>query len=189
MNRTNWVQSLASLASAVAAVVLVVYVVLQLDFAKAQFIDYTRARKVEKMDALHDSFNSMRMLAARSEACRSHPHGSEPLLVVFNFFEKLAQAHEAGVVSTSDIDYYFRPYALFYWSAFRDWVRKNRVEEGEDPESGSLWSGYQRIVKELTQQGGAQILSKPQIERYLKAERDRFKIEGDMQRMAAASSR
>jgi hypothetical protein len=172
--KATWVAAVAAWVAAIANVFLVVYVVLQLSFAKAEYLDYSKARKVEKMDAMHELFNSPRMLAARHGACVSYPKGSASLVVVFSFFEKLALAEEMAIVSVGDIEYYFGDTAVFYWSAWNDWVRQMRTDAREDPGSSSIWGGYQRIVRRLTKAKGGALLTKAEIEVMLAAEKARY---------------
>jgi len=168
--RAEWVQAWAAVVAGLVAIVV-------LAVAYSEFRHTKRVSKVEKTQVLWERFNSLEMLSARAQAAKLHPKGSEPLFEVFSFFESLARADELEILAPDDVDYYFRDYLLTYWYAFNDWVKTQRVQNGEDPSKGGkgqLYGGYQRLVAELLRQPGVHPPTNADIENFLKFEQNRF---------------
>jgi hypothetical protein len=165
--RAAWVQAWAAVAALVIGVIVA-------GVAYSELSENERVRKMEKTDALWERFNSMEMMSARAEATKTYPKGSEPLLEIFSFFERLARAEELGIVKPDDLDYYFRDYMVDYWYAFNDWVKDQRRKNGEDPDNGELYRGYQRIISTLLKRQGVRPPTNADIQSFLAFEQKRF---------------
>lgn len=182
-----YTQAVGALLGGIAAVVLASYTIVQLNFAKGQYLDYKRERNVQKMDSVMVEWNSMKMLAARAEASRNLSRPSEQLLVVYNFFEKLGISYDQHIVSIDEIDDYFRDDTLFYWCGWEDWRRELRKAENEDPDNGSLFEKYQHMVADLMKRRNLRCPTGVDLRDTATVEQKRFWREVDTERKVAGA--
>jgi hypothetical protein len=183
MNRfASYTQAVGALMGGIAAVLLASYTIVQLNFAKGQYLDYKRERDIQKMDSALAEWNSMKMLAARAEAARQHPKSSEQLLGVYNFFERLGISYAKHIVSLEEVDDYFRDDALFYWCGWEDWRRELRKSANEDPDTGSFFENYQHMVADLKKAKKLACPTSRELKRTIAIEQERFWREVDTER-------
>jgi hypothetical protein len=85
------------------------------------------------------------------------------------FFESLALMHSRGHIDTEATWGFFEHWARRYWLALQSFVAKDRERNGKD-----VWSGYERLVKVITEfgvkRGDPQDISEAEIEEFLKQE-------------------
>jgi hypothetical protein len=184
-----WIQALSAALTAVATVLLLLLVRNELRFYQSQLLDTQRARKIEKMDALSAQFNSLDMLSIRAEAAKSHPRGTLPVAELFDFFERLARSEQMRIVDVDDVDYYFRDALFLYWYGWQDWLKKTRIDQGEDPDKGELYQGYQRLVTSLLTRPGVHQMNAAEVDNLLKYEADRFEKAKALRQAAVLSSK
>ncbi|MDQ6800782.1 MAG: hypothetical protein M3041_08090 [Acidobacteriota bacterium] len=180
--RAAWVQAWASIVGVLIAGAGVLFVIVQLwyandqiRFAKEQYLAYKAERKTEKMEKLNSEWNSPTMLFYRANAAAGHPNGSAYIVEIFSFFERVSIAKNNGIISGDDISDYFQTPMLAYWCGFQDWVRTNRKQNGEDPNTGSIWSEYQKTVAQLQTKPHVQCMTDAEIRYIMKLEQDRYK--------------
>jgi len=189
MKLPTWIQALSAALTALATVALLFVVKNELRFYQDQLLDTQRGRKVDKMDALSERFNSLEMLSVRAEAAKSHPSGTLPVTEIFDFFERLARSEQMGIVDTDDVDYYFHDALFLYWYGWHDWLKKTRVAQGQDPDKGDLYDGYQRLVTMLLKRPGAHPLNEAEVMNFLKYETHRFETAKTIREAAVLSAK
>src|SRR3989442_9468625 len=113
--RAAWIQAWASVVAGIAAIVAIGFVIVQVSFAKEQYLSYKAERKTEKMEKLNSEWNSPAMLFYRANAAANHPNGSAYVVEVFSFFERVALAKNNGIIAVDDISDYFQTPMLAYW--------------------------------------------------------------------------
>lgn len=152
----NWAQKMEAIAALIAALAAAIVLPLglrQLDLAREEMTQLANQTRFQTAEKFYEEFRQ-EMLVARAAAGAHYPEaagtkqGSKEVLLVFNFFERLAHAKEAGIIGISDVEYYFLDAALCYWYGWQGWVREVRQE---DP---ALHEGFQRLVAELQEHGG-----------------------------------
>jgi len=164
--------SLAPILTSIATLILASIAFNQFKIAKNESLLNRQERSVVKMDSLIKEFDSREMHYARVQASKKYPEGNGALKKVMSFFERLSRLHEAKVVTTYDIWFYFRDTLLFYWCGWESWVKKMRIKEGEDPETGELWKGVQTLFEILIEEKKEKRLSEADINNYLEYERN-----------------
>lgn len=147
--KAAWVQAWSGVATFAATVAGLIFVMLQIDFAKEQYLAYKAERNTERMEQFYREFTSPTMLSYRAHAAANHPQDSAYLIEVFSFFERLALAKKKGIVTTEDVNDYFGQAMFVYWCGFEEFVRRNRTHAGEDPSTSTLWGEFENAVKEL----------------------------------------
>lgn len=172
--KAAWIQAWASVVAGVVAIIGIGFLIAQVTFAKQQYLAYKAERKSEKMEKFYSEWTSPTMLFYRANAAANYPNDSAYLVEVFSFFERLALAKNNDLVTVDDMSDYFQDSMLTYWCGFEGYVRRNRTRSGEDPMTGSLWSEFEKSVKELKAQKRAKCMSEPEIVNNLKLEQDRF---------------
>lgn|GEM_PF-5212619 len=165
--------------TAIATVALAWGVAFQLGDAKASFEDYKNQRRLANMERRHEDFSTPRMLYTRNRAAQKLGEGSPHIMVVFQFFEKLAGEWKAGVVTSEDVDFYFLEHVFFYWCGWREWVHAVRKDNGEDPENGPSWSAFQELHKEIAQAERRECWKGPEISDFATNELLLFDLELD----------
>lgn len=172
--KAAWVQAWASVVGGLAAIVGIAFLIAQINFAKEQYLAYKAERKSDKMEKFYTEWTAPTMLFNRANAAASHPKDSAYLVEVFSFFERVAMAKNNDLVTIDDMSDYFQDAILTYWCGFEDFVRRNRIQSGEDPMTGSLWSEFEKAVNELKKQKHARCMSGPEIVNNMKIEQDRY---------------
>jgi hypothetical protein len=152
----NWAQKMEAIAALIAAVAAAIVLPLglrQLDLAREEMAQLANQTRFQTAEKFYEEFYRQEMLGARAAAGAQYPEaagakqGSKEVLLIFNFFERLAHAKEVGIIGISDVDYYFLGAALCYWYGWQGWVREVRQE---DP---ALHEGFESLVAELQEHG------------------------------------
>lgn len=173
------ITAFGSLLAALGTLALVAGLLYQVHVAKDEFVDFKKQRRTDRMEERYLEFYSSRMVFARSRAADEYPSLGLNTLRVFEFFERLARDHQHGVVAPEDVVFTFEDALLLYWCGWQEEVRNQRIEEGEDPDTGEPWQGFQKLVQAVQQQEQISCKSQVEIEDLIKYERNRFRAEVD----------
>jgi hypothetical protein len=167
MNRDNWVQSISSLAALLLAILVGAYSI-------REYMAHRRQQQVTEMERLSDVFDSPRLSHARAAAakCRTPKDVHDVLM----FFEKVARWQEKGLINIDDLDYYFEDPIRCYWFGWEQYVKDLRKKNGENADTGPLYSGFQRIALLLTQRPGVTRPTEAEINNILDFEAKRENI-------------
>lgn len=172
--KAAWVQAWASIAAVMLTLGGLVFVIVQITFAKEQFLAYKAERATDRLEKLHTEWDSPTMLAWRAAAASDYPRETPYLKQIFDFFERLSIAKKKGIVSGEDVDLYFQTDMLAYWCGFENVVKQKRISLGEDPDKSTLWGEFQKSVAEMKERNHVQCLTEADLQVLMAREKVRF---------------
>jgi len=158
----SWAELLSALLLVVAAI-----------YGMREYSEHKSGVQVEQMERLYDVFDSPAMVARRSGAAAQPGKFSRDAHEVFLFFEKVARWEEKGLINVEDLQYYFQDALLLYWHVWEPAIKDIRRSEGQNPNTGDLYQGVQRIVERMERELGVKPPSDAQLKEWLEFERQR----------------
>lgn len=165
-----FISILASLASVVGLLLLVWQISAareELEFARAEFLDYKSERRFAQVEKWVADFSSPRYLYYRNRAAEIEfrkfgVHTKK----VFEFFEAIARAEKHGVVALDDISYAFQDPILYYWCGWKNSVFELRKKQGQPPEQGDYWKGMQDLAEAIKAKNNTPCLTDGELEEF-----------------------
>jgi hypothetical protein len=141
-------------------------------------------QQVAEMERLSEVFDSPQMSHARAEAAKSRKEFTKDVHDIFQFFEKVARWQEKGLINMDDLDYYFEDSIRCYWYGWEPYVKALRVKNGENPETGTTYQGFQRIASLLIQRRGITRPTEAEIANILEFEAKREVLASDVSKVS-----